>query len=234
MKKVGLFALSAISLGMSATVSAEEAGHRQHEAHQHGVVEWHIAQDGDLLMVEITAPGADVVGFEHAPENKEQEHLIHEAEETLAAVGGLFAINTSAGCKLTEHHVTQTLMEEHDDHDGHDHDAHGHDDHHDDHDKHHDDHDDHGHKDSHDDHHGDHDDHAGHDHHDEHDHGKESSHGEFSAQYTFSCSNPAEIKTVTTNWFDTFSTTEKITVQALTDKGVVAGDLSPAARSFKF
>ncbi|MDD1780247.1 DUF2796 domain-containing protein [Enterovibrio sp. ZSDZ35] len=219
MKKVGLVALSAISLGMAAVVSAEDTSHRQHDAHQHGVVEWHIAQDGDLLMVEITAPGADIVGFEHAPENKEQAHLIHEAEEKLEAVAGLFSINKSAGCKLSEHNVTQTLMEEHDEHEGHDHSEHGHDEHHDDHD-------------SHDKHHDDHDNHAGHEHHD--DHGKESSHGEFSAQYTFNCRHPSEIKTVTTDWFDTFGNTEKITVQALTDKGVVAGDLSPAARSFTF
>ncbi|PKF49022.1 zinc uptake protein ZrgA [Enterovibrio nigricans] len=222
MKTAGLIALSAISLGMAATVTAEDALHRQHEAHQHGVVEWHIAQDGDVLLVEITAPGADVVGFEHAPENNEQANLIHQAEEKLAAVAGLFSINASADCNLIEHKIAQTLMEEHDAHEGHDHSAHGHDDHHDDHDSH----------DKHIDEHDDHNDHTGHDHHD--DHGQEGSHGEFSAQYTFNCNNPAEIKTVTTNWFDTFSTTEKITVQALTDKGVVAGDLSPAARSFTF
>lgn len=35
--------------------------HRQHEAHVHGQVELNIAQDGHDLLLEITAPGADVV-----------------------------------------------------------------------------------------------------------------------------------------------------------------------------
>ncbi|GAL37818.1 cobalt-zinc-cadmium resistance protein CzcD [Vibrio maritimus] len=36
---------------------------RQHDAHVHGHVEFNIAQDGQDLLVEITAPGADVVAL---------------------------------------------------------------------------------------------------------------------------------------------------------------------------
>ncbi len=35
-----------------------------------------IAQDGQELLVEVTAPGADVVGFEHAPETAEQKRSV--------------------------------------------------------------------------------------------------------------------------------------------------------------
>ena len=66
-----------VGLALSTTAFAEE-GFRQHEAHVHGHVELNIAQDGKELLMEITAPGADVVGFEHAPKTAEQElSLIH-------------------------------------------------------------------------------------------------------------------------------------------------------------
>lgn len=55
-------AMSASSLMIStATLANEEF--RQHEAHVHGHVEFNIAQDGQDLLIEITAPGADVVGL---------------------------------------------------------------------------------------------------------------------------------------------------------------------------
>ncbi|WP_281545534.1 DUF2796 domain-containing protein [Grimontia sp. SpTr1] len=238
-----LFALSAIALGVSSAATAENKEFRQHDAHQHGVVEWHIAQDGDELLAEITAPGSDVVGFEHAPENAEQKAAIEKAVAALAKPGALFAINSKAGCELEAQQVTHTLGEEehgdhHDhDHEGHhDHDEHAHDDH--DHDK-HDDHDDHhGHDhDKHDDHsHDKHEEHKGHDDHDhdhDHEHGK-AQHGEFSAQYTFHCKSPAELKSITTDWFTAFGNTEKISVQAVTDKGVAATELMPSSTTFRF
>ncbi|WP_325894120.1 zinc uptake protein ZrgA [Grimontia sp. NTOU-MAR1] len=234
MRTKHLFALSAIALGVTSAASAENHEFRQHDAHQHGVVEWHIAQDGDELLAEITAPGSDVVGFEHAPENAEQKAAIEKAVAALAKPGALFAINAEAGCELEAQQVTHTLDE--DDHDGHDnHDKHDeHDDHtghdHDKHDDHHDDHKGHDHHDDH------HDEHKGHDH-DEHDHGhdhKKAQHGEFSAQYTFHCKAPDKIQSITTDWFTAFGNTEKISVQAVTDKGVVAQELLPSSTTFRF
>lgn len=207
-----MFALSAIALGMASTASADHDEHRQHDAHQHGVVEWHIAQDGDELLAEITAPGSDVVGFEHAPENAAQKAAIEKAMATLTKPGALFAINADAGCELESHTVSNTLGKEDGDH--HDHEEHAHHDSHDDHDDH-----------------KEHDDHHDHDH---DDHDKKTLHGEFSAQYTFHCQSPGNIKTVSTNWFEVFGNTERISVQAITDKGVVAGKLVPASNTFRF
>jgi hypothetical protein len=120
-----------IGLSLTATANAEE--YRQHEAHVHGHVEFNIAQDGKDLLIEITSPGADVVGFEHAPENAEQENALNNAIAALKDTNKLFAINQQAKCVIEDVHVAHTLGEksheghDHHDHGGHDHDKHDHD-----------------------------------------------------------------------------------------------------------
>lgn len=96
-----------IGLSLSTVATAEE--YRQHSAHVHGHVEFNIAQDGSDLLLEITAPGADVVGFEHAPENAEQEKTLQHAVATLEDSNALFAINPQAQCEIEEVHVEHTL-----------------------------------------------------------------------------------------------------------------------------
>lgn len=136
MRTTPLFTLSAVALCLSSTVYAESAEFRQHSAHQHGLVEWVIAQDGNDLLVEIAAPGSDVVGFEHAPKNDEQTTALNSALIALADANALFAVNIGANCSLEEKNISHTLAASKED----DHDDHGHDDHkgHDHHD--HDDH----------------------------------------------------------------------------------------------
>ncbi|PML80352.1 zinc uptake protein ZrgA [Enterovibrio norvegicus] len=236
MRTTPLFTLSALALCLSSTAFAESAEFRQHSAHQHGLVEWVIAQDGNDLLVEIAAPGSDVVGFEHAPKNDEQTTALNSALIALADANALFAVNSGANCSLEEKDINHTLAaskgddhEEHGHDDHADHDDHGHDDH-----KDHDDHDDHGHDDhkDHDDH--GHDDHKGHDHHDHDDHEGEGGHGEFNVQYTFHCDNPENLRSVTTGWFKAFPQTEQIKVQSLTDSGVTATDMTASSNTFTF
>ncbi|WED22123.1 DUF2796 domain-containing protein [Vibrio sp. JC009] len=185
---------------------------RQHEAHVHGHVEFNIAQDADELLVEITAPGADVVGFEHAPENHAQEEKIEAAEKTLKQAEEIILLSAAAGCSLEHVSVKNTLeKDEHHDHEGHDHEKH------DDHD--HEKHEDHDHE-KHDDH--DHDKHEGHDH-EEHEH---SGHGEFTIEYHFECSDISKLSQVGTNWFKHFPATEEVEVNLLTDTAQVAAELN--------
>ncbi|EGR1577707.1 zinc-binding protein [Vibrio parahaemolyticus] len=130
-----------IGLSLSTVATAEE--YRQHSAHVHGHVEFNIAQDGSDLLLEITAPGANVVGFEHAPENAEQEKTLQHAVATLEDSNALFAINPQAQCEIEEVHVEHTLGGQHEEHEHHDHEGHDHDEHaHHDHD--HSEHSDHG------------------------------------------------------------------------------------------
>ncbi|ELP1876957.1 DUF2796 domain-containing protein [Vibrio vulnificus] len=111
-----------VGLSFSALASAQE-GFRQHDAHVHGQVEFNIAQDGHDLLLEITAPGADVVGFEHAPENTEQENQLKAAVEKLSQADLMVQINEAAKCTIENVSVTHTLGGE--EHDGHEHDGHG-------------------------------------------------------------------------------------------------------------
>lgn len=112
---------------------SEHSEHRQHDAHVHGVVETNIAQDGEHLLFEITAPGSDVVGFEHAPKNKEQEQLLEQAIAKLKTPNEIFSLPESANCEISDIHVSHNMKsEDHDDHD-HDHDHHDDDSHHEEH-----------------------------------------------------------------------------------------------------
>ncbi|MDF5279586.1 DUF2796 domain-containing protein [Vibrio parahaemolyticus] len=181
-----------IGLSLSTVATAEE--YRQHSAHVHGHVEFNIAQDGSDLLLEITAPGADVVGFEHAPENAEQEKTLQHAVATLEDSNALFAINPQAQCKIEEVHVEHTLGGQHEEHEHHDHEGHDHDEHaHHDHDKH------------------EHDDHEG------HDHSEHSDHGEFTVQYRFHCAQVGELSHIQTDWFKQFPSTESVNVNLFTD-----------------
>ncbi|EPW6435861.1 zinc uptake protein ZrgA [Vibrio parahaemolyticus] len=181
-----------IGLSLSTVATAEE--YRQHSAHVHGHVEFNIAQDGSDLLLEITAPGADVVGFEHAPENAEQEKTLQHAVATLEDSNALFAINPQAQCEIEEVHVEHTLGGQHEEHEHHDHEGHDHDEHaHHDHDKH------------------DHDGHEG------HDHSEHSDHGEFTVQYRFHCAQVGELSRIQTDWFNQFPSTESVNVNLLTD-----------------
>ncbi|TMX35589.1 zinc uptake protein ZrgA [Vibrio parahaemolyticus] len=181
-----------IGLSLSTVATAEE--YRQHSAHVHGHVEFNIAQDGSDLLLEITAPGADVVGFEHAPENAEQEKTLQHAVATLEDSNALFAINPQAQCEIEEVHVEHTLGGQHEEHEHHDHEGHDHDEHaHHDHDKH------------------DHDSHEG------HDHSEHSDHGEFTVQYRFHCAQVGELSRIQTDWFNQFPSTESVNVKLFTD-----------------
>ncbi|ODY15874.1 zinc-binding protein [Vibrio parahaemolyticus] len=179
-----------IGLSLSTVATAEE--YRQHSAHVHGHVEFNIAQDGSDLLLEITAPGADVVGFEHAPENAEQEKTLQHAVATLEDSNALFAINPQAQCEIEEVHVEHSLGGQHEEHEHHDHEGHDHDEH-----AHHD--------------------HDGHEGHEGHDNSEHSDHGEFTVQYRFHCAQVGELSHIQTDWFNQFPSTESVNVNLFTD-----------------
>ncbi|WP_299687470.1 DUF2796 domain-containing protein [uncultured Vibrio sp.] len=220
-----------IGMTVSTNVLANEE-FRSHSAHVHGEVEVNIAQDGQELLVEVTAPGSDVVGFEHAPETAEQKKVFEQAIAQLNQPEELFSFK-NANCTLEFKSVTNTLEGDHHDHEGHEHDHDEHKDH--DHAEHdHDGHKDHDHAEHDHDGHKDHD-HAEHDHHDHegHDH-SEGGHGEFTVEYHYQCSDIAKLDTVSTEWFSKFSNTEKMTVNLLTDNTQTQEVFNAERTSFRF
>lgn len=184
-----------VGLSFSSLATAEE-GFRQHDAHVHGQVEFNVAQDGHDLLIEITAPGADVVGFEHAPENAEQEQRLQKSIALLQQADQIVTLNAKAKCQIEKVDVAHTLAGDEHHHDHHDADVHEH-------------------------HEGDKHDHEKH--HDDHDH---DSHGAFTVQYQYHCDNLAELSTLDTQWFSHFAATQSITANVLTDKKQSATQLS--------
>jgi hypothetical protein len=93
---------------------------RQVGAHEHGVSTLNIAFDGNVMMMELEAPGADIVGFEYEAETDEDKAKIIAAVAVLEDPAALFVLPAAAGCTLAS--AEAHLAGEHDDH-GH---SHGH------------------------------------------------------------------------------------------------------------
>ncbi len=91
-----------------------QAAEGEHAAHVHGVGKLNVAVDGQAVEIELIAPGADIVGFEHAPETAEDKAAVEGAAATLKDGEGLFAFPPSAECRLEEAEVESPLL----DHDG--------------------------------------------------------------------------------------------------------------------
>lgn len=194
---------------IAAPALAEET--RQLDAHEHGVGELNIAIDGSTVVMELHAPGADIVGFEYEAESAEDRAATDAAIATLSRPLDLFVLPAAAECSVTEASVE--LETEHDD----DHDEHGHDEHAEgekhaegeDHDEH--DHDDeHAEGEAHDDH-----------DHDE-DHADEAGHTEFHAEYALTCGNPSALTDITFAYFETFENALEVEVQLVSSSGAQA------------
>lgn len=201
----------AIAIGCSVALTGARAEEpRELGAHQHGVGHFNIAFEGGQVAMELEAPGADIVGFEHAAETDADRAAIEAARARLADALSLFVLSPEAGCTLVSADVA--LIAEGGDHDDHDHEEHGHDDHDDDkhgHDDHaHDDHD----KDGHDEH--AHDDHSA-EHDDDHAEEAEAGHTEFHAEYRLSCADPERLDAIRFAYFEAFPNAEELEVQMI-------------------
>ncbi len=76
----------------------------EHElgAHMHGAGHLNLAIEGNAVEVELLLPGADVVGFEHAPGSESDKVEVEKAAAILKDGGALFAFPPEAGCRLAE------------------------------------------------------------------------------------------------------------------------------------
>lgn len=102
LRAVGLASsLAMISYGSSALAHEhDEKTHNQAQhAHVHGVVQLDVAADGKDLVLQLTAPQADITGFEHAANTAAEKQTVAEAINRLK-LPSLFALNAKAACKL--------------------------------------------------------------------------------------------------------------------------------------
>lgn len=195
---------AALSLTVLAAGAAQSQG-RELDAHQHGHGALNIAFEGATMVMELEAPGADIVGFEHPAETADDRALIEAAIAQLAKPLELFVIPAAAGCTVTAANVALI---------GEDHHEYNHEDHHKD--EHAEGHaEDHDHKHS-----------EGHSEDHDHKHSKghadeagEEGHTEFHAEYTLTCADPTEIDAMEFPYFERFPNAVELDIQMISDKG---------------
>jgi len=200
MKKELGIAASLVSLYL--TPALAEGEKRELGAHEHGHSALNIAVEGDRIDMELIAPGADIVGFEHAALSDEDKAAVEQAEATLGNPLALFAFSSDAGCSLESASVEIEGEEHHDEHAD---EAHAEEEHHDEHadeahaeEEHHDEHAE-----------------AGHD-----DHADEASHNEFHAAYALTCSTPGALDGIDfAAFFESFAGAEEIEVTIISENG---------------
>ncbi|MEO1293112.1 MAG: DUF2796 domain-containing protein [Pseudomonadota bacterium] len=210
---------------------------RELSAHVHGHSTLNIAVEGTEVAMEFIAPGADIVGFEHAATSDEDRAAITAAKTTLGDPLGLFVMPASAECTLQTAAVE--LVTEGADHDDHGHGKHGHDEHgHDEHS--HDKHDheehaseehsegEHGHAEeaAHSDHDHDKHDHDNHEHaHDNHADEADGGHTEFHATYALNCANPSALTEITFALFERFPNAEEVDMTLISAAGQYSAEV---------
>jgi len=111
-----LVATSAAALIVWPPQQGEAQEHRQLEAHQHGHGTLNLAVEGRTLQVELDAPGADIVGFEHPAASDADKAKVAAARKKLADPSQVFAVPAQAGCRLASARVVLEGEEDSADH----------------------------------------------------------------------------------------------------------------------
>ncbi len=89
-------ALRIVALGLGLAASAAWA---QHQAHEHGVAKLDIAVQPTAIVLELSTPLDNLVGFEHAPRTDAERRRADEAVARLRDASRGFVIDAAAQCK---------------------------------------------------------------------------------------------------------------------------------------
>jgi len=108
------FATGLVCLSFTSVAVAEEK-HKQLDAHEHGHGSFNIAIEGKKVSMELEAPGADIVGFEHKASTKKQKSAVSDAKKKLRKLANIVGLPAAAGCKITKSSV-ELHIEGDDDH----------------------------------------------------------------------------------------------------------------------
>ena len=178
-------------------------------AHEHGVGQLSIAIQGNKVEIELVVPGADAVGFEHAPRTDSEKKAVVAAAEKLMEAKRLIRLTSAAHCHVEKTELASALLES--DKDEHDH---AHDNKHKKHAKQND------HK---------------HNEHKEHDkHADSEIHSEFTAHYHFHCDHPEKLTGADIEFFKVFPSAHELVARWITGKGQGVTELTAKATRLKF
>lgn len=97
--------LLALGLGLSLGAGAALGQQRQLGAHEHGRGALNMAIEGARVSLELEAPGADIVGFEHVAKTARQKAAVAQAKKQLLAPQALFKFPGAAGCEVADARV---------------------------------------------------------------------------------------------------------------------------------
>lgn len=122
-----LVALSAV-LSLVAFAPPSAAEQRSAKPHEHGHSRMSIAIEGNKVAIELEAPGADIVGFEHEARTDAERATLAQAKAKLADPLAMMGVPAEASCKLVEADV-DFGADAHEDHADGKHADHKHDDH---------------------------------------------------------------------------------------------------------
>ncbi|MAC45986.1 MAG: hypothetical protein CMI12_03925 [Oceanospirillum sp.] len=195
MFKKGLIALA---LTASAGVHAENFA-----AHEHGVANLMLSQEGNEVMVELDGAADSLLGFEHQPKTEAQEQAVIKLVKLLNTPDKLTSL--AQKCKLVDTRLELPFAvaeHSHDDHKGHDdHDEHDHDEHNKDHD--HDEHD-----------------------HDKHNHTghKGTTHSDIRVSYQFDCKGQ-DVENIQINLFANLPHLEELRVEAVSERRIMVANM---------
>jgi hypothetical protein len=184
---------------------AQDAEHRQHGAHVHGIAALNLALEGNEVWIELDSPAANIVGFEHAPSSEDDHAALDRAVATLNDGDRLFDFNDEAGCRMATASVTSELLhEENEEHEGHadaEAEALGREEE------------------------------EGHKHEGEH---EGEAHSDIEAAYHFECDAPGKLTSLTVELFEAFSGMEKLNVQYVIESEQGAAELTAKDHVIKF
>ena len=186
---------------------AQDAEHRQHGAHVHGIAALNLALEGNEVWIELDSPAANIVGFEHAPSSEDDHAALDRAVAMLNDGERLFDFNDEAGCRMATASVTSELLrEENEEHEGHadaeaEAEARGREEE------------------------------EGHKHEGEH---EGETHSDIEAAYHFECDAPGKLTSLTVELFEAFSGMEKINVQYVIESKQGAAELTAKDHVVKF
>lgn len=227
--------LVALALTASAGVHAENFA-----AHEHGVANLMLSQEGNEVMMELDGASDSLLGFEHQPKTEAEEQAVIKLVKLLNTPDKLtslarkcqlvdtdlempFAVAEHSHAGHDDHHKGHDGHDEHKDHDHNEHKGHDHDEH--DHAKHdHEEHKDHDH-DEHDHAKHDHEEHKDHDH-DEHDHAghKGSTHSDIRVSYQFDCKGQ-DVENIQINLFANLPHLEELRVEAVSERRIMVANM---------